>query len=70
MEVVERVTFGPLDGFMGVCFLGHLFDLPWTPYLVAEGPVFDLMHWSVLILWFRDRGVTYIVWLFAAILAP
>ena len=35
-------TFSPLQGFVCICLLGHLFNLPWAPCLVAESPVFDL----------------------------
>lgn len=40
---VEQLEgFGPLEGLFGVGFLCHLADLPWSPHLVAESPVFDL----------------------------
>lgn len=40
--VQEFESFGPLQGFVGVGFFGHLLYLPGTPGFVAEGPVFDL----------------------------
>lgn len=40
--VQEFQRFGPLEGFVGVSFFGHLLYLPGTPGFVAEGPVFDL----------------------------
>lgn len=37
-----ELTFSPLQSFVRICFLGHLFNLPWAPSLVTECPVFDL----------------------------
>ena len=40
LEELQRLC--PLIRFFCVVFLGHLADLPWTPHLVAQGPVPDL----------------------------
>ena len=36
--------FRPLVCLGGVAFLRHFFDLPWTPHLVSQSPVFDFVR--------------------------
>lgn len=65
--VEEFEGFGPLEGFVGVGFFGHLLYLPRTPGFVAEGPVFDLYRLLEERFWRWVIG-TYIVGLLAAVL--